>query len=136
MVSLGEGMTPLLAACPGWAPRSGVPGLLIKDEGALPTGSFKARGAAVGVSRAAELGRPRLAMPTNGNAGAAWSSYAARPACSCLVVMPLGAPAITRAECVAAGAELCLVDGLIADAGRLVAAALAGPPDDWLTSRR
>jgi len=127
VVSLGEGMTPLLAL-----PRLGralsVPNLLMKDEGLIPTGTFKARGAAVGVSRAAELGVAAIAMPTNGNAGAAWSVYAARAAMRSLVVMPAAAPAITRAECAAAGAELYLVDGLIGDAGKLVAAAVAGRP--------
>jgi threonine synthase len=130
VVTLGEGMTPLLPA-PRLGAEIGVPGLLVKDEGALPTGSFKARGAAVGVSRARELGATRLAMPTNGNAGAAWAAYAARAGLHLLVGMPLGAPTITRAECVVTGADLRLVDGLISDAGRLVASALAGSPDDW-----
>jgi threonine synthase len=103
----------------------GVPRLLMKDEGLIPTGTFKARGAAVGVSRAAELGVAAIAMPTNGNAGAAWSLYAARAGLRSLVVMPAAAPAITRAQCVAAGAELYLVDGLIGDAGRRVADAVA-----------
>ena len=71
VVSLGEGMTPLLPV-PRIGRALGVPGLLMKDEGVLPTGTFKARGAAVGVSRAAELGVTGIAMPTNGNAGAAW----------------------------------------------------------------
>jgi threonine synthase len=127
VVSLGEGMTPLLAM-----PRIGqalrVPGLLMKDEGLLPTGTFKARGAAVGVSRAAELGVAAIAMPTNGNAGAAWSVYAARAGMASLIVMPAGAPRITRAECAAAGAELHLVDGTITDAGRLVAEILEQRP--------
>ena len=130
VVTLGEGMTPLLPA-PRLGAEIGVPGLLVKDEGALPTGSFKARGAAVGVSRASELGATRLAMPTNGNAGAAWAAYAARAGLHLLVGMPLGAPTITRAECVVTGADLRLVDGLISDAGRLVASALAGSTDDW-----
>jgi threonine synthase len=130
VVTLGEGMTPLLPA-PRLGAEIGVPGLLVKDEGALPTGSFKARGAAVGVSRARELGATRLAMPTNGNAGAAWAAYAARAGLRLLVGMPLGAPTITRAECVVTGADLRLVDGLISDAGQLVASALAGSPDDW-----
>jgi threonine synthase len=67
-------------------------------------------------------------MPTNGNAGAAWSMYVARAGMRCLVVMPEAAPAITRAECAAAGAELYLVDGLIADAAKLVAGAVASRP--------
>ncbi len=127
IVSLGEGMTPLLAM-PRLGRALGLPALLMKDEGLVPTGTFKARGAAVGVSRAAELGVTGVAMPTNGNAGAAWAVYAARAGLRSLIVMPAGAPAITRAECAAAGAELYLVDGLIGDAGRLVAAALPGRP--------
>jgi threonine synthase len=127
VVSLGEGMTPLLAM-PRLGRALGVPNLLMKDEGLLPTGTFKARGAAVGVSRAAELGVAAIAMPTNGNAGAAWSAYAARAGMRSLIVMPVGAPAITRAACAAAGAELYLVDGLIGEAGRLVADALERRP--------
>src|SRR5262249_48188633 len=95
VVSLGEGMTPAL----------GVPRLLMKDEGLIPTGTFKARGASVGVSRAAELGVAGLAMATNGNAGAAWATYAARAGLPSLIVMAADAPAINRAECLAAGAE-------------------------------
>jgi threonine synthase len=127
VVSLGEGMTPLIAM-PRLGRAMGVPGLLMKDEGLIPTGTFKARGAAVGVSRAAELGAAGVAMPTNGNAGAAWATYAARAGLRSLIVMPVGAPVITRAECAAAGAELYLVDGLIGDAGKIVAAALADRP--------
>jgi threonine synthase len=123
VVSLGEGMTPLLAL-PRAGEYLGVPRLLMKDDGLIPTGSFKARGATVGVSRAAELGVAGVAMPTNGNAGAAWALYAARAGLGRLVVMPVDAPAVCRAECVAAGAELYLVDGLIGDAGRLAAAAV------------
>ena len=120
VTSLGEGMTPLLPLH-RYGAKIGVPGLVVKDEGLVPTGSFKARGAAVGVSRARELGVTGVAMPTNGNAGAAWAAYAARAGLECLIAMPAGAPAITRAECVAYGAELHVVDGLIGDAGRLVA---------------
>ena len=127
VVSLGEGMTPLLAL-PRLGRALGVPNLLMKDESLIPTGTFKARGAAVGVSRAAELGVCAIAMPTNGNAGAAWSAYAARAGMRSLIVMPAAAPAVTRAECAAAGAELYLVDGLIGDAGRMVAAAVRQRP--------
>jgi threonine synthase len=127
VVSMGEGMTPLLAM-PRLGRALGVPRLLMKDEGLLPTGTFKARGAAVGVSRAAELGVTGVAMPTNGNAGAAWAAYAARAWMRSLIVMPADAPRITRAECAAAGAELYLVDGLIGDAAELVSTALATRP--------
>ncbi|WP_163505427.1 threonine synthase [Fodinicola acaciae] len=124
VVTLGEGMTPLLDL-PAYGKRIGLPALKMKDEGLIPTGAFKARGAAVGVSRAVELGVTGIAMPTNGNAGAAWSLYAARAGIRSLVAMPVDAPEITRAECVVAGGELYLVDGLIGDAGRIVAAAVA-----------
>ena len=127
VTTLGEGMTPLLPV-PAIGQAFGVPGLLMKDESPLPTGTFKARGAAVGVSRAAELGVAAIAMPTNGNAGAAWSAYAARAGMRSLIVMPAAAPLITRGECAAAGAELYLVDGDIGDAGRLVASILRERP--------
>jgi threonine synthase len=117
--SLGEGMTPLLPLRTLGA-AIGLPKLLMKDDGALPTGTFKARGAAVGVARARELGVRAIAMPTNGNAGAAWASYAARAGLASLVVMPLDAPAITRAECAVTGCELYLVDGLINHAAAIV----------------
>jgi threonine synthase len=123
VTTLGEGMTPLLPL-PTYGSAIGVPGLLMKDEGLIPTGTFKARGAAVGVSRARELGVRAVAMPTNGNAGAAWSLYAARAGIGSLIVMPVDAPVITRRECVVSGAELYLVDGLINHAGALVKAAV------------
>jgi threonine synthase len=124
VVTLGEGMTPLVDL-PRHGARLGVPALRMKDEGLVPTGAFKARGAAVGVSRAAELGVRGIAMPTNGNAGAAWAAYAARAGLDALIAMPVDAPEITRRECVVTGAELYLVDGLIGDAGKLIAQAVA-----------
>lgn len=123
VVSMGEGMTPLMPL-PSYGAAIGVPKLMMKDEGLIPTGTFKARGAAVGVSRALELGVRGVAMPTNGNAGAAWAVYAARAGLTSMIAMPVDAPAITRAECVAAGSELYLVNGLIGDAGKLVNAAV------------
>ncbi|HEX3589207.1 MAG TPA: pyridoxal-phosphate dependent enzyme [Pseudonocardiaceae bacterium] len=119
VVTMGEGMTPLLPLRT-YGEVIGLPRLLMKDEGVIPTGSFKARGAAVGMSRAAELGVKGVAMPTNGNAGAAWAQYAARAGMRSLIAMPVDAPVITRAECAVAGAELYLVDGLIGDAGKLI----------------
>ena len=127
VVSLGEGMTPLLAM-PRLGRALGVPGLLMKDEGLIPTGTFKARGASVGVSRAAELGVAGLAMATNGNAGAAWAAYAARAGLPTLIVMSADAPAIHRAECRAAGAEVRVPGGDIAEAARLVAAEAPARP--------
>ncbi|WP_414636696.1 threonine synthase [Actinophytocola sp.] len=130
VVTLGEGMTPILPLR-SYGSRIGVPRLHVKDEALLPTGSFKARGAAVGVSRARELGIERITMPTNGNAGAAWATYAARGGMGSLIVMPQDAPAITRMECVLAGARLYIVDGLIGDAGRLAAQAVG---DGWFNT--
>jgi len=128
IVSLGEGMTPLFAL-PRLGGHLGLARLLMKDEGTIPTGSFKARGAAVGVSRAAELGVRGIAMPTNGNAGAAWALYAARAGLRALIAMPEKAPAICRGEVAAAGAELYLLRGHIGDCGRLINAAVARRPD-------
>ncbi len=126
--SLGEGVTPLLAL-PRTAARLGLgsggrAGLLVKDEGLLPTGSFKARGAAVGVSRARELGITHVALPTAGNAGGAWATYAARAGLRATVVMPEDAPAINVREAAVAGADVYLVRGLISDAGAIVARAI------------
>ena len=115
-----------LLPVPRYGAAIGVPRLLVKDEGLIPTGSFKARGAAVGVSRAKELGVRHVAMPTNGNAGAAWATYAARAGLRATIAMPIVAPTIPRRECLVAGAELYLVDGLIGDAGRRIAEIIAG----------
>ncbi len=127
VTTLGEGWTPLLPLATHGA-RMGLPRLLVKDEGTLPTGSFKARGAAAGLSRARELGVVGVGMPTNGNAGAAWSMYAARAGMPALIGMPVDAPEICRRECVAAGAELYLVDGLIQHAGATVREAVGRRP--------
>jgi threonine synthase len=124
VVTLGEGMTPLLPMT-ALGRELGVDRLLMKDDGLVPTGSFKARGAAVGVSRAAELGVRKVAMPTNGNAGSAWATYAARAGMESLIAMPLGAPEICRRECLVVGAELHLVDGHIGDAGVFLRSLLA-----------
>jgi len=123
VVTLGEGMTPLLPM-PRIGAEMGIRRLYMKDEGILPTGTFKARGAAVGVSKAKELGVTELAMPTNGNAGAAWSLYAARAGIGVSIVMPVGAPLINRKECAIAGARLHLVEGTIRDAGAIVGRAI------------
>lgn len=122
-VTLGEVMTPLLHL-KKLGDQLGFSQLYLKDEGMNPGGTFKSRGAAVGVSRAKELGVTKLAMPTNGNAGAAWSIYCAKAGIEAYIVMPVEAPAITRNECAIAGAKLYLVNGLISDAGKIVAAAV------------
>jgi threonine synthase len=124
VVSLGEGMTPLLGL-PAYGRELGVPGLLMKDEGLIPTGTFKARGAAVGVSRAYEVGVRKIAMPTNGNAGSAWATFAARAGMAALIAMPIAAPEICRREVKVVGAELKLIDGLIGDAGAWIREQLA-----------
>jgi threonine synthase len=118
-VSLGEAMTPLNPA-PCLGAEIEIPGLLIKDEGLLPTGTFKARGAAVGVTRARELGVKALALPTAGNAGAAWAAYGARAIVRVVVVMPETTPEVIIRETLAYGAEVYLVAGSIADAGAVV----------------
>ncbi len=123
-VCLGEGLTPLLPL-KKLGQEIGLPNLFMKDEGIIPTGTFKARGAAVGVSRAKELGIEALAMPTNGNAGAAWAVYCAAAGIKAIIVMPQDAPPIPRGECAISGAALYLVDGLISDAGKIVARGVA-----------
>ncbi len=123
-VCLGEGLTPLLPL-KKLGREIGLPNLFMKDEGIIPTGTFKARGAAVGVSRAKELGIEALAMPTNGNAGAAWAVYCAAAGIKAIIVMPQDAPPIPRGECAISGAALYLVDGLISDAGKIVARGVA-----------
>ncbi len=124
IVSLGEGMTPLVRAL-RLGRRFGFENLFIKDEGIIPTGTFKARGAAVGVSCAREVGVDTLAMPTNGNAGGAWAAYCAAAGIRCVIVMPQDAPAINTREIAVTGADLFLVDGLISDAGKIVGRAVA-----------
>ncbi|TKC14392.1 threonine synthase [Robertmurraya kyonggiensis] len=120
VVTLGEGMTPL-EKLPSLGAEYGLQHLYMKDEGIIPTGSFKTRGASVGISKAKELGVQQLAMPTNGNAGAAWALYAAKAKIKATIVMPLDAPKITRKEVCVAGGDLHLINGLISDAGKVVA---------------
>jgi threonine synthase len=120
-VSLGEGMTPLLH-CPRLGARLGVNDLWIKDEGQLPTGSFKSRGMAVAVSMAKALGVAHLAVPTQGNAGGALAAYAARAGLGCTVFMPHDTPVVNQLEVALHGASAFLVDGLIHDCGALVRA--------------
>jgi threonine synthase len=128
IVSLGEGWTPL-TKLPRLAAQYGFGDLYLKDEGIIPTGTFKARGAAVGISKAKELGVQNFAMPTNGNAGAAWAMYAARAGIGAHILMPEDAPLITRNETVAAGAKVHLVRGLISDCGKILARSI--PKHGW-----
>ncbi len=120
IVRLGEVETPLVELT-ALACRAGAKRLLVKDEGRLPTGSFKARGLALAVAMARELGVTRMAMPTNGNAGAALAAYAARAGIESFVFCPADTPEINVREIALAGAQVTLVDGLINDCGRRVA---------------
>jgi threonine synthase len=118
IVALGEVMTPLVAL-PRLSPPRGE--LLVKDEGRLPTGSFKARGLALAVAMAKELGVATMAMPTNGNAGAAMAAYCTRAGIKSYVFCPDDTPSVNVREISMQGAKVFLVDGLIDDCGRLVA---------------
>ena len=118
VVHMGEGSTPLEPAR-RLGTELGLSNLLLKKESLNPTGSFKARGMAVAVSRAVELGAIDLVAPSAGNAGGALAAYAAASGVSATVVMPSDSPAINQAEVMIAGANLILLDGLISDCGRL-----------------
>lgn len=118
-VALGEGWTPMLDA-PRTADRLGVQQLWVKDEGQNPTGSFKARGLGLAVSRALELGAKELALPSAGNAGSAAAAYGAAAGLPVHVVVPNDTPAPILEEIAALGADLQLLDGLITDCGKVV----------------
>jgi threonine synthase len=116
IVSLGEIETPLIQI-----PRSaGSPNVLVKDEGRLPTGSFKARGLVMAVAMAKELGVTRIAMPTNGNAGAALAAYATRVGIETIVFCPEDTPEVNVREIAMQGARVWRVNGLIDDCGAIV----------------
>jgi threonine synthase len=121
VVSLGEVVTPLIALprLAGLLANGGE--ILVKDEGRLPTGSFKARGLALAVSMAKELGVTAMAMPTNGNAGAAMAAYCARAGMRATAFCPDDTPDVNVREIAMQGAQVFLVDGLIDDCGKLVA---------------
>jgi len=119
--TLGEGDSPLLPLRRIGA-RLGLNRLYVKDEGVNPTGTFKARGMAVALSRAIELGMDEAVAPTAGNAGGALANYAARAGIPAHIYMPRDAPASNQAEVLAAGSDLHLVEGTIEDAGREAAA--------------
>jgi threonine synthase len=115
---LGEGSTPLLRM-PLIGSALGLSNLWVKRESANPTGSFKARGMAVAVGRAAELGATQLVAPSAGNAGGALAAYAALAGLRATVVMPADSPRPNQVEVLIAGANLVLLDGLISDCGAL-----------------
>ncbi len=119
VVRLGEVTTPLVELGAS-SRRAGARRLLVKDEGRLPTGSFKARGLALAVTMGKELGVARMAMPTNGNAGAALAAYAAAAGIEAHVFCPADTPEINVREIALTGAAVTLVDGLINDCGRRV----------------
>jgi threonine synthase len=120
VVSLGEVMTPLIPL-PRIAAKYGVDAqIIVKDEGRLPTGSFKARGLAMAVSMAKELGVKKIAMPTNGNAGSALAAYGTRAGIETIVFCPDDTPKCNMDEIALQGARLYKVNGLINDCGKIV----------------
>ncbi len=121
IISLGEGMTPLVRTR-RLGGRIGADQLWLKDEGLNPTGSFKARGLSCAVSMAVELGIRRLAIPSAGNAASAMAAYSAAAGLEAHIFMPRDVPQANFVECKAYGAQVTLVDGLISDCAKLVAA--------------
>jgi len=113
-VTLGEGWTPMLQSRRN-------PNVWLKEEGANPTGTFKARGLALAVTMARHYGIKKLAAPSAGNAGGALAAYAAAAGIEAYIFMPRDVPLANQVECLAYGAHLTLVDGLISDCGRIVA---------------
>jgi threonine synthase len=120
IVSLGEGLTPLIQA-DRLAARIGATDLWVKDEGTNPTGSFKARGMSCAVSMCAELGVSKIAVASAGNAGSALAAYAAAAGMEAHIFVPRDVPRSNYIECRAYGAHVNLVDGLISDCGRIIA---------------
>ena len=108
--------------------RGGRVNLLVKDEGRLPTGSFKARGLAMAVTMAKQFGIERIAMPTNGNAGAALAAYGARAGIETVVICPAETPEINVTETAAYGARVYVADGQIDECGALVGKGAARGP--------
>ena len=119
IVSLGEAMTPIVAL-PKLAAKLGAAELLVKDEGRLPTGSFKARGLVMAVSMAKALGIKHMAIPTNGNAGAALAAYASHAGIKTTIFCPQDTPEVNVSEIGLQGATVYRVNGLIDDCGKIV----------------
>ncbi len=128
VVTLGEGMTPLVRTA-RLGERVGARNLYVKDEGLNPTGSFKARGLACAVSMCRELGVRKLAIPSAGNAAGALAAYAAAAGMEAHIFMPRDVPSANYLECRMYGAHVTLVDGLISDCGKMVAA--LAPKEGW-----
>lgn len=120
IVSLGEAMTPLVGL-PRIAAKLRGGELVVKDEGRLPTGSFKARGLTMAVSMAKSFGIKHMAMPTNGNAGAALAAYASRAGIRTTIFCPADTPEVNVSEIALQGANVYRVNGLIDDCGKIVA---------------
>src|SRR6184192_4472314 len=122
VVTLGEGMTPLLRVTERVSARLGFHGgrLAIKDEGKNPTGSFKARGMAAAISKAKELGITEIALPSAGNAGSAAAAYAAAAGMKAHIAVPRDVPPVNLVEMRMSGADVLMVDGLIDEAGRVM----------------
>src|SRR5262245_58479427 len=120
LTTLGEGWTPLVHA-KRLGEQLGMNYLYIKDESLNPTGSFKARGMAVAVSMAKELGARKLAVPSAGNAGGALAAYAAKAGLPAFIFMPNDTPKANIVECQQTGAHVTLIDGLITDCGKIIA---------------
>ena len=122
VVTLGEGMTPLLSVNAGVSTGLGFGSgrLRIKDEGKNPTGSFKARGMAAAISKAKELGIAEVALPSAGNAGSAAAAYAAAAGMKAHIAVPRDVPPVNLVEMRMSGADVLLVDGLIDEAGRVL----------------
>ena len=118
IVSLGEPYTPLLRFSTSKGTTS--KNVYLKDDGRLPTGTFKARGMSVAVSKLKELGVRRVAMPSAGNAAAALAAYGAKAGMEVCTVMPKDVPESNLKECMYMGAKVYLVDGLIGDAAEIV----------------
>lgn len=121
-ISLGEGLTPLLSCCRRDVFRN-FENLLVKDESFNPTQSFKARGMSAAITRAAALGVRTVALPSAGNAAGAAAAYAARAGMKCVIFVPEDTPPANILESACGGAQVCLVNGLISDCGRLCRAA-------------
>ncbi len=119
IVSLGEAMTPIVRM-PKLAAKLRAGDILVKDEGRLPTGSFKARGLVMAVSMAKALGIKHMAMPTNGNAGAALAAYASRAGIKSTIFCPEDTPEVNVSEIALQGATVYRVNGLIDDCGKIV----------------
>ena len=130
VIALGETTTPLMPL-PTMASKLSVNSerLIVKDEGRLPTGSFKARGLALAVAMAKEFGLQHLAMPTNGNAGAAMAAYASHAGLKTTIFCPDDTPEINISEIELQGASVYKVNGLINDCGKIVG---GWERDHWL----